>query len=94
MPSACELFIFTLTAKRDDFMKKKSDFIGWDDWKKLNHKGFESEVTLVRKGGHIVLKTENFGIEIENITDITEVPDKIYVALTGDQVALTDIRID
>ena len=74
-------------------MKKNKSFSGWDNWKTRNRKGFEYEVTLVRNGGHIVLKTENFGIEIENSTDIPEVPDRIYAALTGDQVAITDIRI-
>ena len=75
-------------------MKKGKGFSGWDNWKTRNRKGFECEVTLVRNGGHIVLKTQNFGIEIENTTDIPEVPDKIYAALTGDQVAITDIRIN
>ena len=74
-------------------MKKKTNFSGWEVWKNRNRKGFECEITLKRKAGHIVLKTENLGIEIENVTDITDVPDKIYVALTGDQVALTDIRV-
>lgn len=74
-------------------MKKNTDFPGWEVWKKRNRKGFECEITLKRKGGHIVLKTENVGIVVENTTDIAEVPDKIYVALTGDQVAITDIRV-
>ncbi|MBO4391528.1 MAG: HD domain-containing protein [Lachnospiraceae bacterium] len=74
-------------------MKKKADFSGWDDWKNRNKKGFECEITFVRKGGHIVIRSENLGIEIENVTEITEIPDKVYVALTGDQVALTDIRV-
>ena len=74
-------------------MRKNTDFTGWEVWKKRNRKGFECEVSLERKGGHIVLKTENIGIVVENTTDIDEVPDKIYVALTGDQVAITDIRI-
>ena len=74
-------------------MKKKPDFSGWKVWKDRNSKGFECEVILERKGGRILLKTENMGIEVENMTDITEVPDKIYIALTGDQVAITDIRI-
>ena len=81
-------------AKNNLIMKKKDEFLGWEDWNNKNRKGFECEVSIVQKGGHIVLKTENLGIEIENTTDISEVPDKIYVALTGDQVALTDIRIN
>jgi hypothetical protein len=33
------------------------------------------------------------GIRIENITVLKDDIDKIYVALTGDQCALTDIRV-
>ena len=39
----------------------------------------------------VFVKTENLGIEIECITE-TEPDVKVYAALTGDQVALTDIR--
>ncbi len=33
-------------------------------------------------------------INIENITTVTDDKSTVYVALSGDQVALTDIRID
>ena len=74
-------------------MKKHPDFPGWEIWKSKNRKGLECEVILTRKKGHIVLKTTNLGIAIENTTDIFDVPEKVFVALTGDQVALTDIRV-
>lgn len=77
-------------------MKKTDDFSGWDDWKEINRKGLECEVYLERKGNRIELRTENLGISIENTTVITEEPSAVsavYVALTGDQVALTDIRV-
>ena len=53
----------------------------------------ECKVAFRRKNGRIVLKTKNLGIEIENITDVTDDLDKVFVALTGDQVAITDIRV-
>ncbi len=37
--------------------------------------------------------TENLGIRIENETIVSDSTKPVYVALTGDQVALTDIRI-
>ena len=74
-------------------MKKTADFPGWDAWKDVNKEGMECEVTFRKKEGRITLKTANLGVEIENITTITDNPDKIHVALTGDECVLTDIRI-
>ena len=40
----------------------------------------------------IIMTTENYGIYVKNITYMNS-DEKVYAALTGDQVALTDIRI-
>ena len=74
-------------------MRRKENFPGWDKWKKINKEGLEYVVSFERKGERVILKTNNCGIEIENTTTIPACPSKVYVALTGDQVALTDIRI-
>nr|MCR5775160.1 HD domain-containing protein [Lachnospiraceae bacterium] len=74
-------------------MKKKEGFSGWDAWKEANRRGMECEIFIEKSRNKILLKTENLGISIENTTTIrTEVP-QIYAAITGDQVALTDIRL-
>ena len=75
-------------------MKKTENFKGWENWKAVNKKGMDCEISLERKGNRVVLKTENLGIHIENTTIIKDEVHKVYVALTGDQVALTDIRIN
>ena len=74
-------------------MKRKEDFPGWTAWKEKNKEGLDYEIYVEKKGNRIIFRTENLGIEIENTTTILDDPDKMYVALTGDQVALTDIRI-
>ena len=74
-------------------MEKKDSFPGWDKWKEINKKGLECEVDIERKGDRIVLRTENLGISIENTTTVLDDRNKVYVAISGDQVALTDIRI-
>ena len=74
-------------------LKKKDDFPGWDAWKSINKKGFEYEVSFEKRGDRIILRADNLGIGIESITTVAACPDTVYVALTGDQVALTDIRI-
>lgn len=74
-------------------MKKTEDFSGWDDWKAINKRGLDCELYVERKGNRISMKTENLGIYIESVTTINEDVPKVYMALTGDQVALTDIRL-
>ena len=39
------------------------------------------------------MTTENAGIYIENTTRLFDGAEEVFVSLTGDQVALTDIRI-
>ena len=74
-------------------MKRTEDFPGWEKWKEANAQGMECEICFERKGDRVVMWTQNLGISIENTTTILEKDAKVYVALTGDQVALTDIRI-
>ena len=74
-------------------MKKMESFPGWDSWKESCREGIECEVSFERKGNTIFTVTENLGVHIENTTTIKEDITKVYVALTGDRCALTDIRI-
>ncbi len=80
-------------AKNRFVMKKTEEFAGWSVWKEKNLAGIECEVELERKGKQIQITTENLGIHIENTTTILEEREDIYVALTGDQCAITDIRV-
>ena len=98
----CEYALIKLCGEKEDgdasarnslSMKKKPDFPGWQTWKDINGNGLECEVNIERKGSRIILKTENLGISIENTTVISDIPDKIYASITGDRVALTDIRV-
>ncbi|MCR4798039.1 MAG: HD domain-containing protein [Lachnospiraceae bacterium] len=75
-------------------MKKKADFPGWEEWKELGKKGTECVLYVEKKGDQVILKTDHLGISIEDVTTIKEEKPAVYLALTGDQVALTDIRID
>lgn len=51
-------------------------------------------MTFTRKGNTITTVTENMGIYIKNVTTLNDDDTKdIYAALSGDQVALTNIRI-
>ena len=68
------------------------EFTNWDAWKDTNKAGLDVTAYLERKKNKVILKTKNVGIDIDNVTTINETPEKIYVALTGDQCAITNIR--
>ena len=73
---------------------QEEDFGGWDAWKAGNKAGYDCTVEYTREGNRITVSTQNLGLCVKGIT---ELPDgaggTVYTALTGDQVALTDIRI-
>ena len=83
----------------DDFgtnkiiVTKTEEFNNWDTWKAQNKKGFDCTVTMQRKGETVTLTTINCGIEITNITTMNDPSKDVYISLTGDQCALTNIRI-
>ncbi len=78
----------------NNFKMKRSDtFQGWNNWKEICKKGMECEVRFRRKNSRIMVTTDNLGVEIEDSITILDRPDEVYAALTGDQVALTDIRV-
>ena len=72
---------------------KKEDFQGWDHWKSSNREGMECEVAISKKGNRITMVTANLGISIHETLTIKDSDTQVYFALTGDQCALTDIRI-
>ncbi len=74
-------------------MRKREFFTGWDAWKENCKAGYDSSVIIRRKGNKITTVTSNNGIDVRNVTTINDGNRTIYVSLTGDQVALTDIRI-
>jgi hypothetical protein len=53
----------------------------------------ECEVAISKKGNRITMVTANLGISIHETLTIKDSDTQVYFALTGDQCALTDIRI-
>ena len=80
-------------AENQYVMEKKEAFHDWNEWKAFNKAGFDCEIELQKKDNTVILHTENYGISIENITRIKGDNTEVYAALTGDQCALTDIRM-
>ena len=78
-------------ASNEVIISKNDHFDGWDGWKKLNRDGFDCHVSIKRDGKKITVVTENGGILLKSVTTIKTDDDVLYVALTGDQCALTKI---
>ena len=75
------------------YINKNEAFKGWEGWKIQNRAGIDCVFSFTRQGNTITTTTENMGIYIRTVTTIDDDTADIYAALTGDQVALTNIRI-
>ena len=75
------------------FMKKTESFKNWEDWEAQNKMGYECQIDFSKSGNEVSFQTQNKGVYIQNTTKLRDGNKEIYVALSGDQVALTDIRI-
>ena len=74
-------------------VNKTEEFTNWDTWKAKNKEGIDCSVSITRSGGTVTVTTSNLGVEITNITTMKDPSKDVYIALTGDQCAITNIRI-
>ena len=74
-------------------VNKNDGFAGWDAWKSFNKSGYDSTVNFTVIDNKIIISTENAGIAIKNTIELNGITGTVYTALTGDQCALTNIRI-
>ena len=76
---------------------REIDFRSWDAWKQGNRAGIDCTVEFRREGNNIIVSTRNLGLSVQGVTmfpnGLPEGKGTVYTALTGDQCALTDIRI-
>ena len=80
-------------ASNDTSVKKTREFKGWDNWKEKNKIGMECHISFRILGDTLAMAAENTDFRINNSTSFLAMPDKLYFALTGDECAITDIRI-
>ncbi len=77
-------------------VKREADFENWESWKKRNKEGFDCTVSFAREGGRVTISTRNLGLAVKSETMLPEnrpAGETLYAALTGDQCALTNIRV-
>ena len=80
-------------ARNDLIIDKRAGFAGWDNWKARNKEGIDVKADIVKKGNVVTITTENLNIYLKNTTTILDGTQKLYVSITGDQCAITNIRI-
>ncbi len=74
-------------------VNRTDEFINWDAWKKAHKEGIDCTVTFKKDGNKITVSTENLGLSVKSVTEVLNEQTDIYAALTGDQCAITDIKI-
>ena len=74
-------------------VEQRASFEGWNVWKDENKKGLDCTISIKREKNVITMETENLGIAIHSVTAILDDVQDVYVALTGDQCAITNIRV-
>ena len=74
-------------------VEQRADFAGWNAWKDENKKGLDCAISIKKDRNVITMQTENLGIAIHSVTTILDDVQDVYVALTGDQCAITNIRV-
>ena len=83
----------TIFAENSIINNQTSDFIDWDTWEMKNKGGVECHISFRKKKDSIEIAAEDAGLLIRNTTMIKDMPKVVYFALTGDECAITDIRI-
>ena len=81
----------TITATRS------AEFAGWEEWKRRHKEGLDCTVSFARTGSMVMVSTSNLGLSVKDVTMLPEVQgegkETLYAALTGDQCAITNIRV-
>ncbi|MBR5090986.1 MAG: HD domain-containing protein, partial [Ruminiclostridium sp.] len=74
-------------------VKQTEAFGNWDAWMKYNQEGYDTEVRFTVEDNKITVITENAGVSIRNTAVLSDMSQPVYAAITGDQVAITNIRV-
>ena len=74
-------------------VNKEEDFEGWETWKEKQKQGVDCRVMIRIRDNTVTVHTYNEGVRLKDVTRIDTPTPKIYAALSGDQCALTGIKI-
>lgn len=79
--------------KNTSVISKSEIFENWNVWKSKNKTGVDCKVSLSLLNDKVILKMENSGLQVVNQTKLPENLGKVYFYITGDQCAITQIKI-
>ncbi len=80
-------------AENKAHVERKPDFAGWQEWIDYNKKGIDYSLRITRDNNIIMLDTEDDRFILHAETKILEEAEEVYLTLTGDQTAITNIHI-
>ena len=80
--------------KNEVSVEQTTNFKSWENWKEENRKGLDCKITIKKENNKIIIQTENLGLKIKSESVILKDTKNLYVALTGDQCAITNIHIE
>lgn len=80
-------------AENNIHVERSVTFAGWNDWKDRFKAGLDCMITVRRDGNRISMQTENLGVAVRSETTILDEEKEVLLALTGDQCAITNIRV-
>lgn len=75
-------------------VSKDDSFDNWSIWKQKNKAGVNCRLVISRKEEGLYLLVEDSGLTTVNQTKLAKNIDNIYCYFTGDQCAITDVRIE
>lgn len=75
------------------YVSKLDGFQNWNEFKAMNKAGQDCELHYKLDNGMVTITTEYCGLFIRSVTTIPAGETKLYTAITGDQCAITNIRI-
>ncbi len=79
--------------ENDVKVEQKPEFAGWDSWKAMNRQGIDFTIKIKRDKNVVTMETENLGLSISSTTTIHDNVKDFYIAITGDQCAITNVRV-
>jgi len=75
------------------YVNKSMEFGDWTSWKENNKKGVDGTISISKTENSLVITTENSGLTCVSRVELPENVNKLYAVLTGDQCAITNIKI-
>lgn len=89
-----EAWHFDPRVKGSLLLTSTSEFKDWNDWKQKNKLGHDINLSIVKEDNIIMFQTECGGLIIKDTVTLTGDFPELYLALTGDQCVIENIKIN